>query len=948
MQIDTLRPLSARKTGGATTVPPIGGGVTVASVTSDNNDATYVSFPLANSGNNWSVRMESHIPPAAHERHRIRGRVRIQTNTGTASENIDLGRDTADAIAFTQIPATSVLTEIAGNWTFAPGFALDDPGMISDFNMGGGYPAFSAGGMSTLITTEVFLDVDCRREALFDAEVRDAAGVNQNFGTVSDTTQPTFWFGTPVYDGLPAFRWTLQLSGPGGFTWDTEGFGAPPESVQMPFGLDDGNYTATFNVSSTIRDGEELVSVEVPQFTVSNITPSPSPPLLSVEQEGEGYRLTWEYPGGQTWDDDYVITEIQRDDCGGSARIATIPDGLNGSYLDTNLPQVDGLIAPDGAGNCVVHSGSCDITYRVRYWGYISTIVTLPTTVPVALVIAWPGQASAIPSGWLRVTELDGYHPRGATGTGIPVATGGAASHTHTTPSHTHSIPAHRHLITGSSENSNDSTTTKRYEGADRAISNQPHNHSVPTNTSEASASTSGAASAGTNAVSNDPASRQVIWIRSDGSATQYPVGALAWSAQGVAGWTKDSLTAGRYLKGAPAAGNGGALIGSSTHSHTVNSHTHTGGTHDHADMTSGLSAAASTEGSVGFTGTTPRWIGRHTHNVNPVSSGVGTLAASFAGTSGTSNAEPPHRRLNVLRNVNGGLQTRIIGLYTGAIGSLPAGLTYCNGGNGTPDMRGLFARDIGSNSVNTTGGGSTHGHSVPSHVHPGTTHGHILSFQQSTGVSYARDLSSGSPGSLGNVAVATHVHDDGSTNATPLLPGPGGSGSTGPSANIPVYREAHFVRLDGTVNGGSLPTPEQRTTDYATITVPALDNADNLDRLSVLGEPALAVATNRSSNLPRLVIESIPIDGGLHTISATEPNEELGLTIAVVGKDQIDALEAILSAERVYWAPVGGTPGWFAPSSWTVTPPTAEVKVLTIVMVRQHWPAVPDPVTLL
>lgn len=940
MQIDVLRPLSVRKAGAGAAVPS----GNLAGVTSDNDDATYISFPLAGSGNNWSLRMEPHTPPTDHERHRIRGRMRLRTDAGTCSETIDLGRSGSDRMQGFQVPATAVMTEISTDWTSKPEFGLDIGPTISDFNLGGGYPAFAADGMTTLITSETYLDVDCRRMAAYTAEVRDAAGVSRNFGTVEDTTQPVFWFGTPDYDGLPALRWSIQLSNGGGNVWSADGFGVPPESVQIPFGLDDGVYTATFNVSSTIRDGEEFFSIQVPNFTVHNIVPAPSPPLLSVVREGDAYRLSWEYPGGQTWDDDQVVTEIWRDDCGGSFRIATVPDGLNGTYLDTNVPRLDGLIAPNGEGVCVVHSGDCDITYRVRYWGYVSTTVTLPTTVPVALVIAWPGQASLLPSGWIRVTDLDGYHPRGATTSATPVLTGGAVSHTHTTPSHTHSIPAHRHLITGSSENSNVSTTTNRFEGADRAISNQPHNHTLPTNTSEAGASVSGAAAAGTDARNNDPASREVIWIRSDGSATQYPVGALAWSAQSVSGWTKDTLSAGRYLKGAAPGANGGATLGSSTHNHVVASHTHTGGFHDHADLTSGLSSAAATEASVGGGAATPRWIGRHTHNVNVVGSGVGTLAASFSGNTSTSNAEPPHRRLNVLRNTNGGLQTRIIGLYTGAIGSLPAGLTYCNGSNGTPDMRGQFARDIGSNSVNTTGGGATHGHTVPSHVHPGTTHGHVLAFAASEGVSYARDLT----GSPGNVAQAAHIHDPGTTNATPLLPGPGGSGGTGVSANIPVYREAHFVRLDGTIDGGVLPTPQQRTTDYAEITVEALDIADDLDRLSALGQASLAVASERSHAFPRLAIDSTPVNGGMHTISTSNTGEDVSLSLAALGRDQIDALEELLGQDRIYWAPVGGTPGWFAPGSWSVDAAAPDIKVVSITLVRQPWPPVADPASLL
>jgi hypothetical protein len=69
-----------------------------------------------------------------------------------------------------------------------------------------------------------------------------------------------------------------------------------------------------------------------------------------------------------------------------------------------------------------------------------------------------------------------------------------------------------------------------------------------------------------------------------------------------------------------------------------------------------------------------------------------------------------------------------------------------------------------------------------------------------------------------------------------------------------------------------------------------------------------------------------------------------MSLTIAVEGILAINALEALLSQDRVYYSPLGGTPGWYAPASWTVRAPVTNVKVLQITMVRQPWPATEDP----
>ena len=59
------------------------------------------------------------------------------------------------------------------------------------------------------------------------------------------------------------------------------------------------------------------------------------------------------------------------------------------------------------------------------------------------------------------------------------------------------------------------------------------------------------------------------------------------------------------------------------------------------------------------------------------------------------------------------------------------------NGSNGTPDMRTYFARDSGADSVNSTGGSSTHTHSVPNHSHTMGSHSHTTNVLASTTTSY-------------------------------------------------------------------------------------------------------------------------------------------------------------------------------------------------------------------
>ena len=185
-QVDVLRPVSTRKSGAATIVPS----GTLHGVTSDDNDATYIDFDVADEGDNWNLRVGSHTPPADHQRHRVRGRVRARSDAGTVSEDIDLGRGTADYISFDTFIATTSFAEYSGAWYQDAEFGLADAGALADLNIGGGYASLISGGGAELRTAECYVDVDCRAQPDYDAEVRDNAGVDQSGGTITDTNQP--------------------------------------------------------------------------------------------------------------------------------------------------------------------------------------------------------------------------------------------------------------------------------------------------------------------------------------------------------------------------------------------------------------------------------------------------------------------------------------------------------------------------------------------------------------------------------------------------------------------------------------------------------------------------------------------------------------------------------------------------------------------------------------
>lgn len=927
--IDVLRPVSVRKTGTATAIPS----GTLAAVTSDNSDATYIRFtgPSLGSGR-WSLRVEPHTLDAGYQRHQIRGRTRWRTDVGTASDDIDVGRGSSDFITYSIPDLTDTITEQSTGWTQDTRFGLATTGALSDLNIGGGYFRNAAGGVTELRTMECYIDVDCRLEPQYTAEIRDNAGIDQSGGTITDTTQPDLYFGVASYDGLPALDWSVTVTSGSTTVFTESGSGAPPESVPITISLPDATYTTTFSVRSTIRGVDPFANVETLTFTIQNTVPPPSPPLVEVVEQDGGYLVSWTNPGGQVWDDDYAVAELWRDDCTGSQRIATVPDGLSGSYLDLAIPQLD--TRPD----CEPSSPSCNVTYRVRYWGYTSTTVTIPDTIPAGLILAWPGTVGSLPAGWNRVTELDGRFPRGATGTGAPTTNGGAATHTHTTPNHTHALPNHSHSLGGSTGSAASTINNTDSSGTQFRQPAPIHTHSRPGSTSSAGAGTSGATSPLTTAADNIPLSRNVIWARTDGFQVGFPIGILGFSTETISGWTADAASSGRFLRGAATGGNGGVNSGNTSHNHQVSAHTHTGFNHGHSLGATGQSTPInSIESDAGNNST--QWLPQHTHPMTVASANTGSTNTGGTSTTSTTSVEPPHRRLRTLRNTIGGMQTRIIGLYTGAVSGMDPNLTLCNGVNGTPDMRSFFVRDIGSNAVNSTGGTSTHTHSVPTHSHSMPQHSHDTTVLTSK---TSPQQASGGGAALQSASI-NHDHTSGNTGSVAPSVSQNGAGTAGSSSHIPLYREVHFVRLDGISEGGTLPSTELRISEYAVATVPPLAYAGDMDRIGTMTE-MIAVPTDRTHEYPRLVVDSVPLEGGLHTVSSTIAGERVSLTIAVEGKQAIDELEEILSADRIYYSPLGGTPGWFAPAGWPVTNPTAGVWVVQVVLTRQPWPSVPEP----
>jgi hypothetical protein len=125
-----------------------------------------------------------------------------------------------------------------------------------------------------------------------------------------------------------------------------------------------------------------------------------------------------------------------------------------------------------------------------------------------------------------------------------------------------------------------------------------------------------------------------------------------------------------------------------------------------------------------------------------------------------------------------------LISLWSGSIGSIPAGWVLCNGSNGTPDLRDRFVIAAGSTySVAQTGGSAdaivvTHTHTAtvtdPGHIHTGV-------------VSTAGGDVTG-PGDRCTIAsqTASAVTGISVTNAS--------TGSSGTNANLPPYYALAYI----------------------------------------------------------------------------------------------------------------------------------------------------------
>jgi microcystin-dependent protein len=140
-------------------------------------------------------------------------------------------------------------------------------------------------------------------------------------------------------------------------------------------------------------------------------------------------------------------------------------------------------------------------------------------------------------------------------------------------------------------------------------------------------------------------------------------------------------------------------------------------------------------------------------------------------------------------------IPTGLISLWSGAIGSVPAGWYLCDGTNGTPDLRDKFLVGAGSTySVNATGG--TADAIVVSHTHTASssvsdpTHVHTATVNAGTGGGSGPVFGAQAGGPSSSNVATTNAASTGVSVSTTIT----SAGTSGTNQNLPPYYALCYV----------------------------------------------------------------------------------------------------------------------------------------------------------
>lgn len=411
-------------------------------------------------------------------------------------------------------------------------------------------------------------------------------------------------------------------------------------------------------------------------------------------------------------------------------------------------------------------------------------------SIPASVIFVWTGTNATIPSGWSRETTLDDKHAK-AWGAENPNTTGGAATHTHTSPTHTHTVAAHTHTHSSS-------TVTPPGAGTDGTGGGliQAHYHNGTSGASSGGTTSADAVTYGS--VSNDPPCRTVIFVKASvGAQLATNIVALYNSNTPPSNWSNVTELSGRYMKGAGTGADADLTTdsGSSTNSHGI--------THTHASVGTHAQATSTSDGGTGSSSSSGAYVDpytaqAHTHQVSWAAS-TQNLNQNTDTLVTTETVEPTYAILQAIKKGASGIKTvGIIGLWLGTVASIPKGWIVCDGTNSTKDLRDRFIK-IGD-PAGANGGANTHTHAAQAHTHTGSgTHTHT-----GTADAHTNTTNRGSgPQSTPAVNAASGTHTITSVQAV-TANSTATNTTADSSANQPSYRTAAYIQFQKEISNGT------------------------------------------------------------------------------------------------------------------------------------------------
>lgn len=414
---------------------------------------------------------------------------------------------------------------------------------------------------------------------------------------------------------------------------------------------------------------------------------------------------------------------------------------------------------------------------------------------PAGVIYIWPSTHASIPSGWERVTALDGKYPKGTADATDPNTTGGSATHQHTGTTHSHADD-HTHTVTVGNATTNYNVDSDNGTGG----GGRGHSHTATCGAISGGGLSSVACTYA--AYSNDPPFYSVIFIKPTAGTSHFPQNGV-YLYDGTDSKIGHYLCDGsnstpnlvdKYLKGAGTGADAGTTGGSVTNIHDL-THTHTVASHDHADTTTGAPSSQTKNTS----GDTDIVAGNHTHTINP-----DATTSTISGTPSLTTAEtvePAYKKLLTVQNQNIGatsFRLGMIGMWLGTLANIPENYVLCDGTNGTQDLRGKHLKSTATTTaIGGTGGSNTHTHASQNHTHTASgTHTHTHSNLTHSG------STNDTGGSVRNGCNYQETHTVTFSAASSVYANAATTGDE--QNNEPEYRTVAFIKLKSLSGGGA------------------------------------------------------------------------------------------------------------------------------------------------